>query len=141
MVDPIADMFNRIRNAQAVRLPAVDLPFSNLKYEIAKILGKSGFIEKVERKKKRIKKTSQNRQQSWLKPALEITLKYENKIPAISGLKKISKPGQRIYTSWQKIKRVKSGYGLSVISTAKGLMTNKEARKNKIGGEIICEIW
>jgi len=129
MVDPITDMLNRIRNAQAVLKETVEVPFSNLKYEIAKILEKNGFIEKVEKKGKKTKKI------------IEITLKYDNKIPAISGLKRISKPGQTIYLGHRKIKRVKGGYGIAIISTSKGLMTDKEARKQKLGGEVICEAW
>jgi len=129
MTDPITDMLNRIRNAQAVFHPAVSIPFSKLKYEIAKIFKKQGFIEKVEKKGRKIKKT------------IEITLKYVDKTPAISGLKRISKPGQRIYVSRREIRRVKSGFGMAILSTSKGLMTNKEARKQKLGGEIICEIW
>jgi len=129
MVDPITDMLNRIRNAQAVGKATVEVPFSNLKYEIARILEREGFIEKTEKKGKKVKKF------------IEIVLKYENGIPAISGLKRISKPGQRIYLSYQKIKPVKGGYGIAIISTSKGLMTNKEARKNKLGGEVLCEVW
>ena len=147
MTDPITDMFNRIRNAQAVSHSTVSIPFSNLKYEIAKILKKQGFIEIAEKKGRKTKKI------------LEITLKYEthpstikqkdtsgknetNKmIPVISGLKRISKPGQRIYIRAKEIKSVRGGYGITIISTPKGLMTNKEARKKKLGGEIICEIW
>lgn len=129
MTDPISDMLTSIKNALAVRNPTVSLSFSNLKYEIGKILEKEGFIENVEKRGKGMKKT------------LEITLKYIEKKPAISGLKRISKPGQRIYCSWKKIRPVKSGYGIAIISTSKGLMTNKEARKQKLGGEVICEIW
>jgi len=139
MTDPIADMLNQIRNAQAVGRPTVDIPFSNLKYEIAKILEKERFIEGVEKKGKKIKRT------------IEITLKYlpsetlakegQDKTPAISGLKRISKPGQRIYLQIKKIKRVKDGYGIAIISTSKRLMTDKEARKQKMGGEVLCEIW
>jgi len=138
-MDPISDMLTSIKNAQAVRHPMVDTPFSNLKYEIAKILEKNGFIEKVEKKGKKTKKI------------IEITLKYlpaealakegDNKIPVISGLKRISKPGQTIYLGHRQIKRVRGGYGIAIISTSKGLMTDKEARKQKIGGEVICEIW
>jgi small subunit ribosomal protein S8 len=129
MTDPISDMLNRIRNAQAVFHPTVEIPFSNLKYEIAKILAKSGFIEKVEKKGRKVKKN------------IEITLKYEDKIPAISGIKRISKPGQRIYSDFRKIRKVKGGYGIAIISTSKGLMTDKEARRQKLGGEILFEIW
>lgn len=129
MTDPIADMLNRIRNAQAVSHQTVNIPFSNLKYEIAKVLKKHGFIEKVEKKGKKVNKT------------IEITLKYDGKTPVISSLKRISKPGQRIYKGSKELRRVRGGYGIAIISTPKGLMTNKEARKQKIGGEVLCEIW
>lgn len=129
MTDPITDMLNRIRNAQAVRHPTVNIPFSKLKYEIAKVLAKHGFIEKVEQKGRKTKKI------------FEITLKYQNDTPFISGLKRISKPGQRIYLPSKKIKKVREGYGIAIISTSKGLMTNKESRRQKIGGEVICEVW
>ena len=128
-MDPISDMLTSIRNALTVKYPTVSIPFSNLKYGIVKILEKQGFIEKLEKKGKRSKRF------------IEITLKYTDNLPAISGLKRISKPGQRIYSDWKKIKRVKGGYGIAIISTSKGLMTNKEARKQKLGGEIICEVW
>lgn len=139
MVDPITDMFNRIRNALMVFHPVVVVPFSNLKYEIAKILEKEELVEKVERKGRKTKKV------------LEITLKYKKEISeegeqgkmksVISGLKRVSKPGQRIYLRSKEIKPVRGGYGISIISTPKGIMTNKEARRQKLGGEIICEIW
>jgi len=128
-MDQISNMLTSIRNAQAVRHPVVRVPFSNLKYEIAKILERNGFVEKIEKKGRKTKKF------------IEITLKYEDNLPRISGLKRVSKPGQRIYLPWRKIKKVKQGYGIAIISTSKGLMTDKEARKQKIGGEILCEIW
>ena len=131
MTDPIADMLNRIKNAQTVSHLTVEVPFSNLKYEIAKILEENGFIEKVEKKGRKTKRT------------IEIVLKYHDKTPAILGLKRVSKPGQRIYFDSTQIKKVKDGYGMAIISTSKGggLMTNKEAGKRKIGGEVICEVW
>ena len=141
-MDPISDMLTAIRNALIVKHPTVSVPFSNLNYEIAKILEKKRFVEKVEKKGKKIKKI------------IEITLRYlpsqvllgktwegENEIPAISGLKRISKPSQRIYFKAKKIKKVKGGYGVAIISTPKGLMTDKEAKKQKLGGEVICEVW
>ena len=128
-MDSIADMLTQIRNAQVVLKPKVLISFSNLKYNIAKILEKNKFIDKVEKKGKKNKKF------------IEITLKYKDKRPAISGLKKVSKPGRRIYKSVREIKRVKGGYGIAVVSTSKGLMTDKEARKQRVGGEVICEIW
>lgn len=129
MTDPITDMLNRIRNAQAVLKPTVDIPFSNLKYEIAKILEKQGFIEKIEKRGKKIKKI------------FEIVLKYDNKSPAISGLKRVSKPGQRIYKSFEELRYIRRGCGIAIVSTSKGLMVNKETRKQKLGGEVLCEVW
>lgn len=129
MTDPISDLLNRIRNAQAVLKEQLSVPFSNLNHEIAKILEKQGFIKKVEKKGRTQKKI------------IEITLKYDAKIPAISGLKRISKPGQRIYKKFKDVKSAKGGYGIFIISTSKGLMTDKEARKQKLGGEVMCEIW
>jgi small subunit ribosomal protein S8 len=129
-MDPIADMLTQIRNALATKKEKVFVPFSNLKFEIAKILEKEKFVEKIEKVGKKVKKK------------IKIILKYDNnKVSAISGLKRISKPGQRIYQSFKKIKPVKRGYGIAIISTPKGLMTDKEARKQKLGGEVICEIW
>jgi len=129
MTDPIADMLTQIRNGQAVLKTTVTIPFSNLKYEIAKILAKEGFIEKAEKKKKRSKRV------------IEIYLKYKDKEPVITGMKKISKAGRRIYIRAGKIKKVRGGYGIAIISTSRGLMTDKEARKQRIGGEVICEVW
>ncbi len=139
MTDPISDMLNRIRNAQTVLQPTVELPFSKIKYEIAKILKKQGLVEDAEEKGKKIGKT------------IKITLKYQKETlvpggaqrlkPVIFGLKKISKPGQRIYIKRGNIKPVRAGYGISIISTSRGLMTGKEARRQRLGGEVICEIW
>jgi len=128
-MDPVSNMLTSIRNALAVKHSAVSIPFSNLKYEIAKILEKNGFVAKVEKKGKKIKKL------------LEITLKYDKEAPAISGLKRISKLSQRVYKGAKEMKPVKGGYGIAIISTSKGLMTDKETRKKKLGGEVIAEIW
>ncbi len=128
-MDPIADMLTSIRNAQAVLQKTVNVPFSRLKFGIAKILEREGFIEKAERRGRGVKKV------------IEIRLKYEDKKPAISGIRRISKQGQRIYLAANEIHPVRSGYGILIISTSKGLMTDKEARKLKIGGEAICEVW
>lgn len=136
-MDPIADMLTTIRNAVLVKKEKVDIPFSKIKFEISKILEKHGFFEKVEKKKKKVKKGK-----TPPKPFIEITLKYdENKVPAISGLKRISKPGQRIYIPYKDLKKVKGGFGIAILSTSKGLMTDKEAKKRKVGGELICEVW
>ena len=129
MTDPIADMLNRIKNAQAVGRESVEMPFSNLKHEIAKILEKQGFVEKVESKGRKTNKS------------LEIILKYHDKTPAILGLKRISKPGQRIYLDSISLKKIKGGHRTAIVSTSKGLMTGQEAKKQKTGGEIICQVW
>ena len=128
-MDPISDMLTQIRNAQAVKKETVNVSFSNLKYEIAKVLEKEEFLKKVGKQGKKTRKK------------IEIILKYDSGAPVISGLKRISKPGQRIYKKRREIKRVKGGYGKTIISTSKGLMTDREARKQKLGGEVICEVW
>lgn len=129
VTDPIADMLTQIRNSQAVLKPETRVSFSKLKYKIAKILEEEGFVEKVLRKGRGPKRF------------IKIVLKYEDKKGAISGLKRISKPGQRIYLSAKKLRPVRGGYGIAIISTSKGLMTDKEARKKRLGGEVICEVW
>ncbi len=138
MSDQTNDMLNIIRNGYLVLRPSVDVAFSNLNYEILKILEKNDFIEKTEKKGKKMRKF------------IEVVLKYQEKndqgvkpikIPAISGIKRISRPGQKIYVQASKIKRVRSGYGISIISTPKGLLTGSEARRQKAGGELICEVW
>ncbi|MCD6528367.1 30S ribosomal protein S8 [bacterium] len=128
-MDKIADMLTIIRNALAVNHYMVRIPFSKLKYEIAKILEREGFVEKVSKSGKKARKK------------IVIILKYDEGSPAISGLKRISKPGQRIYLPSKGIKKVKGGYGIAIISTSKGLMTDKEARRQNLGGEVICEVW
>ena len=129
MTDPIADMLTRIRNAQAVRKETAEVPFSAVKYAIAKTLEKKGFIKSAEIRGKKVKKT------------IEIKLKYRDKSPGIEGARRISKPGQRMYVSVQDIGRVKSGYGIAILSTSKGVMDERQAKKEKVGGEILCEIW
>ena len=129
MTDPITDMLNQIKNAEAVAKTEVLVPLSKLKNEIAEILFKENFIGEV-------KKTTKGKIKS-----LKIVLRYNNEVPAITGFKRVSKPGQRIYQGFSEIKKVHGGYGISIISTSKGLMTNKDARYKKIGGEIICQVW
>ena len=125
MTDPIADMLTRIRNAMAVNKPDVVLPLSKVKLKIAEILAKEKYIEKFEKKDNDI----------------SITLKYKNRQPAISHLKRISKPGCRIYADFNNLPIILDNLGIAIISTSSGLMTNNEAWKKKIGGEVICEIY
>lgn len=130
-MDPIADMICSINNAQAVGKKQVILyPYSDFKYAILELFKNEGFIDSVE-KKGRLSKRK-----------IVVDLKYsEDGSPKIIKIRKISKQGQRIYSTYREMKPVKSGHGISIVTTSKGLLTNKEARKNKIGGEIICEIW
>ncbi len=135
MTDPVSDMLNRIRNAQAVCAPSVSVPFSNFKYQIAKALEKEGYIKKVERKGRKVNR------------AIKIDLKYikdpssVTPTPFINGLKKTSKPGQRIYASSNKMRTTKGRLSRLIVTTPQGVMTNKEAKKKNVGGEIVFEIW
>lgn len=137
MIDPIADMLTRIRNASAVRKSEVVLPMSKIKLNIAKILEKEGWIEKTEVIKEDIQKgKTANFDQ------IKLVLKYdESGRSAITSLKRISKPGLKVYTAKEDLPRVRNNQGIAIISTSQGLMTNKEARSKGVGGEIICEIY
>ncbi|MFA7087975.1 MAG: 30S ribosomal protein S8 [Patescibacteria group bacterium] len=136
MMDPIADMFTRIRNASAVKKPEVLLPMSKLKYEIAKILQTEGWIKNAS-----IVPGGLDGAHSKF-DELRIELKYrKNGKPQISSIQRVSKPGLKIYVSKDEIPTVLNNFGLALVSTSKGLMTGKEARKNKIGGELIGEIF
>ncbi|MDP2586771.1 MAG: 30S ribosomal protein S8 [Candidatus Komeilibacteria bacterium] len=129
MTDPIADMLTRVRNSLAVKKPEVVLPFSKIKYEIAKILKSAGYLESVEKVEDRFTK-------------LKLVLAYkEGNVPAITHIKRISKPGLRVYVSRDKIPYVLNDLGIAILSTSRGLMTNKQARRGKVGGELICEVW
>jgi len=136
MTDPIADMLTRIRNAQAVNIQTVVLPMSKIKYGIAKILETGGWVEKVE-----VIKTKGEKNSSLIFNEIKIDLKYINGRPMITSLKKISTPGRRIYANKNELPRVLNNLGIAIISTPRGLMTNKEAKKQGIGGEVICEIY
>lgn len=129
MTDPIADMLTRIRNAVAVKKPEIVLPYSKLKFNVAKILEKENYVGKVEKV------------ENGKFHELKIGLKYNDNSPVIRHIKRISKPGQRIYLSGKELPYVLNGYGLAILSTSKGIMTNKEARRQNIGGELMCEIW
>lgn len=129
MTDPITDMLNQIRNAQAVGKTEVLVTFSKLKDEIIKVLAEAGFV--VDGKKFAKGKVKM----------LKVGLKYDNQMPAIEGAKRISKPGQRIYVASHEIKKVRGGFGVAIISTPKGLMTGSQAKKAKLGGEVLLEIW
>ena len=130
MNDPIADMLTRIRNAQVAKHDSVVLPASNAKKAIAKILLAEGYVKNVDF----INDGPQG--------SIKITLKYVGgKQPVIAGLKKISKPGLRVYAKGEELPKVLGGLGIAIISTSKGLMTDKDARKQMIGGEVLAYIW
>ncbi len=128
--DPIADMLNRIRTAKAVSKEAVDIPFSLIKYNIALCLEKEGFVGKIVKKKKEKRKF------------FRVFLNYKgDSTSSINEIKRISSPGQRVYARAKELQNIKGGCGVSIISTPLGVMSNKEARRKNLGGEIICEVW
>lgn len=130
MTDPIADMLTRVRNANMVRHPSVDIPGSNMKRSMAKIMKEEGFIKDYE--------YLENKQQGIVR----IYLKYgPDSRRAITGLKRISKPGLRVYANKDELPRVLGGLGVAIISTSQGVMCDREARKAGCGGEVICYIW
>ncbi|MGE5426135.1 MAG: 30S ribosomal protein S8 [Bacillota bacterium] len=136
MTDPIADMFTRIRNAAAVRKAEVLMPMSKMKYEIAKILEQEGWISRAE-----IVPGGLNSRRSSF-DQLKLVLKYQkNGHPHISGLKRVSKSGARVYVGKDQIPTVLNNFGIAILSTSSGIMTNREARRKNIGGELIGEVY
>ncbi len=127
--DPIADMLTRIRNANTARHTTVDVPYSKTKKSISDILVSEGFVEKIDVIEDGSHKT------------IRITLKYDNKTRVLQGLKRISKPGLRIYANVEELPRVLNGLGIAIISTSKGIMTDKEARNQNVAGEVMAYIW
>ena len=130
LMDPIGDMFTRIRNGQMRLLNTIDVPASNFRLQILEVLKSEGyitnfFIEKKDNNKKNLK----------------VGLKYYEGSPVIKEIKRVSKPGRRVYSRATSIPRIQNGLGLSILSTPKGVMTDSEARKNNIGGEIICRVF
>ena len=129
MNDPISDMLTRIRNANTQRHDTVDIPYSKVKNAIADILVEEGFVK------------SSDILQDGARQTIRLTLKYEGKTRVLQGLKRISKPGLRIYASVEELPRVLNGLGIAIISTSKGIMTDKKARELGIGGEVLAYIW
>jgi len=129
--DPIADMLTRIRNAQVARHDSVTVPASNMKKALAKILLQEGYVKNVEQI------------DDGLQGEIKITLKYLDgrQTPVIAGLKRISKPGLRVYAHSQNMPKVLGGLGIAIVSTSKGLMTDRESRRQNLGGEVLCYIW
>ena len=129
LTDPIGDMIARIKNAQMRNYKIVKLPSSKFKTKIAEVLKSEGFI--LEHKISQIKN----------KQILEITLKYSSGNPVISSIQRISKPGRRIFSSAESLPKINNGLGIAIVSTPKGVMTDIDARKQKVGGEIICKVF
>jgi small subunit ribosomal protein S8 len=129
MTDPIADMIIRIKNAFMANRSSVSIPHSKLKEALAKILEKEGYVESFEVKP------------SVPQKVVEIKLKYIGKIPAITEVKRVSKPGRRVYAPVGKIPKALGGYGVTIVSTSKGVVTGNQARKMGVGGELLCQIW
>ena len=130
VTDPIADMLTRIRNANQMRYKDVEVPASKLKIEIARILKEEGFIADYKVKKQKIQ------------DSIILILKYgQNKERVITGLKRISKPGLRVYVKAEEVPKVLNGLGIAIIATSKGIMTDKQARKEKLGGEVLAYVW
>ena len=129
VTDPIADMLTRVRNANQMRYKEVEVPASKMKNEIARILKSEGFIVDYKVKKNNIQ------------DILVLSLKYVDKERVITGLKRISKPGLRVYVKAEEVPSVLNGLGIAIISTSQGVMTDKEARANSLGGEVLAYIW
>jgi len=130
MTDPLADMLTRIRNAGMVKFESLEMPLSNLKAGVAGILKKEGFINDFQ--------VVADGPQGVLR--IEMRYDQHNGL-AITGLKRVSKPGRRIYVKYDKIPKVLSGLGISILSTSRGILTDREARAMKVGGELLCEVW
>ncbi|MBI5193140.1 MAG: 30S ribosomal protein S8 [Nitrospirae bacterium] len=130
MTDPIADMLTRIRNANMQKHSSVEIPLSNMKVEMARILKESGFVTDY-------KVTGEGVEKS-----ICLYLKYSNDdIPTITGIKRVSTPGRRVYVNKESIPKVMGGIGISIISTSKGLLTDREAKRANVGGELLCHLW
>jgi len=130
VTDPIGDLLIRLKNGSQRRFETVAVPTSKLKRAILEILRKEGYVNRVE---------------DGVKdghPVLQVHLKYvDDGQPMITGLERISRPGRRVYVGSQEIKKVRNGIGLSILSTSKGIMTDQESRKNRLGGEVLCSVW
>lgn len=130
VTDPIADLLIRLKNGSQRRHEAITVPASKLKRSILQILKNEGYVEAVE----------DGTQEGH--PVLKVQLRYvEEGQPMITGLQRISKPGRRVYVGSKEIERVRNGIGMSILSTSKGIMTDHESRRNKLGGEVLCSVW
>jgi len=130
MTDPVSDMLTRIRNGALARHDRVEMPHSFLKKNIAEVLKAEGFVDDVRESDGEGKKT------------LTLVLRYgRGKDSAIDGVRRVSAPGRRVYVRFDRIPRVRSGMGISILSTSRGVMTDRQAREQRVGGELLCEVW
>lgn len=130
MSDPIADLLTRIRNALSAGFPSVEAPASRLKEEVCRVLKQEGYINDYLRK------------EDGKQGILRISLKYSSdRTPIITGIRRVSKPSLRVYTGKREVRLVRSGLGISIVTTSKGVMTDRQARKANVGGEVLCEVW
>lgn len=132
-MDPISDMLTRIKNAQQVKAERVLIPSSKAKAKIAAILKDLGFVDDVEKKKKKGRKNEHD--------YLDVVLRYQEGQGAINGIKIVSRPSRHLYIKAKEIRLIRSGHGMALISTPQGIMSSREARKNNLGGEVLFEIW
>ncbi|MCS6797022.1 MAG: 30S ribosomal protein S8 [Myxococcota bacterium] len=129
MTDPIADMLTRLRNATLARHERVQMPHSRLREQIARILRDEGYVSDVH-------------VETGPRPRLTVVLKYgRDRQPAIAGLRRRSRPGRRVYVGYESIPRVLAGMGIAILSTSRGVMTDRQARASRVGGELLCEVW
>jgi len=135
MTDQLADMLTRIRNAQMAKKSDVEIPFSRLKLAVAKVLEQEGMIERV------IENKSEKKGTKPVNTMFVVKLRYVGGTPVMRSLQRISKPGLRVYVGKDQLENVRFGYGFSILSTSQGVMTNKEARRKGLGGEILCEVY
>ena len=130
MTDPIADLLTRIRNALHVGFPVVEAPASRLKEDLCRVLKEEGYI------------SDYTHEEDGKQGILRITLKYSSdRTPVITGIRRISKPSLRVYTGKREVRLVRSGLGISIVTTSNGVMTDRQARRENVGGEVLCEVW
>lgn len=129
ITDPISDFLTRLRNAQAAAHETMTVPGSRIKFAIAKLLEREGYVERV------------SEEHTGVKSLIHVTLKYLGKTGAIRSIKRVSRPGLRVYRGAHELPRVLSDQGIAIVSTSAGVMTNKEARRRKLGGEVLCEVY
>ena len=134
MTDPISDMLARIRNGSLARHDRVEMPHSNLKKHVAEVLKQEGFLDDV--------RESEQTGEGGGRKTLTLVLRYsKDKSSAIDGVRRVSAPGRRVYVRYDRIPRVRSGMGVSILSTSHGVMSDRQAREQKVGGELLCEVW